>query len=135
AGPPLGGALALLAELGDLLLELGLLPLARAAADLEQLLLARHHALDFGVLLSGDKIGRKADAVRAIALGLAARLARRELVERLGDDGQIGAGLGLVEPHHDLARLDAIAVPDPQLADHAAGRMPALLHVRIHDEL
>ena len=138
--------------LGGLLLDIALDLLARAgrsarwswafwpsraaAADLEQLLLARHH-----LGRPPDRRARasssagKLDLVGAVALGLVARLARRQLVERLGDDGEVGARLGLVEPHHDVARLDVVAFLDPELADHAAGRVLDLLDVGIDDEL
>ena len=72
---------------------------------------------------------------RAVAFGLVARLARRQLVERLGDDGEVGARLGLVEAGHDIALLDVVAVLDPEVADDPAGRVLHLLDVGIDDEL
>ena len=49
-------------------------------------------------------------------------------------DGEVRLGDGLVEPDHDVARLDAVAVAHAQLADDAAGRMLHLLDVGVDDE-
>ena len=77
--PGLGGllldvALDLLAKLGDLLLELGLLPFARAAADLEQLLLARRHLARFGIVEPCHKVRREAHRRRTVAGGRSVRV-------------------------------------------------------------
>ena len=87
-----------------------------------------------GSFSARQQVGREVDGLGAVALGLEPRLARRQLVETLGDDGQIGARHGVVEPHDDLARLDAVAVAHAQLADDAAGRVLHLLHVGIDDD-
>ena len=77
---------------------------------------------------------RKLDLVEAALLGLQPRRARPQSVQRLGDDGEVGLDHGLVEPHHDVAGLDDVAVAHAHLADHAAGRVLHLLDVGIdHD--
>jgi hypothetical protein len=79
------------------------------------------------------KLRRRSNFVGAVALGGKPRLARIELGEAFGDDGKIGLRHGLVEADEHLAFLHAIAVMDKELADHAAGRVLYLLHVRIDD--
>ena len=89
---------------------------------------------DIGIVGAVEQLRREHDLVGAALLGLQPRRARPQSVERLGDDGEAGLGHGLVEPHHDIAGLDEIAVAHPHLADHAAGRVLHLLDVGIdHD--
>ena len=72
--------------------------------------------------------------LRAVALGRQACLAGGELGQCLGHDREIGARDGVVEPHQQVAGLDAVAVLDAQFADHAAGRVLDLLDVRFNDD-
>src|SRR5829696_7070489 len=75
------------------------------------------------------------DGFGAVALGFETSLAGAQLSQALHQDGEIRLGDGLVEPHHHIARLYAIAVAHAQLADDAAGRVLNFLDVRIdHDE-
>ena len=87
-----------------------------------------------GIVGAGEQHARERDRFGPIAFGFEPRLARGELVEALGDDGQVGARDRIVEPHEDVAGLDAIAVAHTELADDAAGRVLHLLHVRIDDD-
>ena len=122
-------------ELLDALAQLRLLADARAAAQLEQLALAIHDAGNIGIVGLRQQIRRKLDAVGTVALAFQPRLARGKLGQALGDDGEIGAGHGVVEAHQDLPRLDAVAVVHQQFADDAAGRVLHLLDVGIDDDL
>jgi hypothetical protein len=129
-----GQAADFLIELGDAFAQLRLLPDAAGGADVEQFCLAGDHVLHIviGDLLEQD--GRKGDPLGAALLGLQPRRPRPQPVEVLGDDGQTGLGDGVVEPHHDVARLDHVTVAGAQFADHAAGGMLHLLDVGIdHD--
>ena len=74
------------------------------------------------------------DGLLAVALAFEPSLAGGKFVETLGDDGEVGARDGVVEAHHDIALLDAVAVAHQQFADDAAGRMLHLLDVRIDDD-
>ena len=47
---------------------------------------------------------------RPVLLGFEPRRARPKPVEALGDNGEAGLGDGVVEPHHDVAGLDEVAV-------------------------
>ena len=71
---------------------------------------------------------------RTVAFRLIARLTRHELVEALGVDRQVGAGLGIVETHDNLASLHNVAVVDEKLADDAARRVLNLLDVGVDDD-
>ena len=62
-------------RLRDALVELRFEPFARLAPDLEKSRLTGQGAFDFGVVPTCHEIGRKRDAVRAVDLGLLARLA------------------------------------------------------------
>ena len=115
----------------DALPELLLLAAPRLPAQLEEVALAVDHPLDLGVGAARQKLGRELDVGRVVALGLEPREPRVHLVEALHHDGEVRLGDGLVEAHDDVARLDPVAVADPQLADHAAGRVLDLLHVRV----
>ena len=62
-------------------------------------------------------------------------MARIELVEALGEDGQICLGLCLVEAHEHVTGVDALVITYVKLADDAPGRMLHLLHVGFdHDD-
>ena len=124
----------LFVELLDPLAELRLLAGARGAAQFEQLALAIDDRGDVGIVGAGQQIGRELDRVGAVALAFQPRLARVEFVEPLGDDGEIGARDRVVETHHDVALLDAVAVAHAELADDAAGRVLNLLDVGIDDD-
>ena len=54
-------------------------------------------------------VGNVTDSA-AITLGFETRLAGGELVEALGDDGEVRARDRIIEPHEDIAGLDAVAV-------------------------
>src|SRR6185295_5629784 len=121
-------------QLGDALPQLRFLPEPGAAAKLEQLALVGNRNGDrcfFGV---SEQHPRKRHAFRAVAFGLETRLARRQLVQAFGDDGEVGAGDRIVKLHEDIAGFYAIAVLNVELANDAAGRMLDLLHVRIDDD-
>ena len=87
-------------------------PSRAGAAELEQALLARHQR----AATSGSPSSRarssagKAIVVRAVALGLEAGLARRELVERLGDDARLARVCVSSSRTTHVARLDPVAV-------------------------
>ena len=118
----------------DALAQLGFLPSARRAAQIEQLHLGRHNLRDVRHIDLAHEFLGKLDALGAVALGRQARLAGGELGQSLGHDREIGARDGVVEPHQQVAGLDAVAVLDAQLADHAAGRVLDLLDVRFNDD-
>ena len=123
----------LLLQLLDALLQLILLAETRGAAQLEQLALARQRLVEVAIVDVAGKLVGQRDGIGAVALGREAGFAGIKLVEALGDDGEIGTGHRLVEAHEDVARLHPVAVVRPDLADHAAGRVLHLLHVRIDD--
>ncbi|MEY9250897.1 hypothetical protein ABH990_001895 [Bradyrhizobium ottawaense] len=125
----------LLVELRDALAQLGLLSGAAVDADVEQLGFGGEQQLDVGIPSALDQGLRKFDPVDPALLGLQARRTRLRGVEILGDDGKVGLGDGIVEPHHDIAGLDQVAVAGAHLADHAAGRMLHLLDVGFDHDL
>src|SRR5215208_6318904 len=129
-----GEALDLLLELRDPLPELCLLAGSRRAAELEQVPLPGHAPGGVGIARASEELRGKADAVDVVALGLEPSEAGLELVEALHHDREVRLRNRLVEPDHDVASLDLIAVADPELADDAAGRMLDLLDVRVDDE-
>ena len=88
-----------------------------------------------GSSLRARRSAGKPIRVLALELGFLARAARRKLVQPLGDDREIGAGLGVVEPDDDIAGLHLIAVAHVQLGHDAAGRVLHLLDVGVDDEL
>ena len=110
-------------------------PVARGAAQLEQLALAVDDARrlpDRSARASSSSGNLIASAPSRSALE--ARLARAQFVQALGDDREVGARHRVVEPHHDVAGLDAVAVAHAHFADDAAGRVLHLLDVGIdHD--
>ena len=124
----------LLLQLLDALLQLIFLPEPGVAPQFEQLALGVHRVFDVGIVDAVGQLARHRHGVGAIAFGAEAGLARIELVEALGDDGEIGARHGLVEPDQDIASLDPVAVVHAHLADDAAGRMLHLLDVGIDDD-
>ena len=79
--------------------------------------------LTSGSSARSSSIARKRDLVEALLLGFEPRRPRPQPVESLGDDGEVGLGDGVVEPHHHVAGLDEIAVVRAHLADHATGRV------------
>src|SRR6266702_1999224 len=125
----------LLVELLDALAELRLLARAAVDADVEQLGFGGDQHLDVGIVATIEQRLRKLDLVEPALLGLKPRRPRLPRVEILGDDGEVGLGDGVVEPHHDVARLDHVAVVGTDLADHAAGRMLHLLDVGFDHDL
>src|SRR3954451_1441124 len=129
-----GEALDLLLELRDALPELRLLAGPGALAELEQVALTGHRPGELGVAGPGEKLGREDDLADIVALGLEPGEAGLELVQALDHDGEVRLRDGLVEPHHDIARLDLVAVARPQFADDTAGRVLHLLDVRVDDE-
>src|SRR6266702_2959056 len=125
----------LLVELLNALAELRLLPRAAIDADVEQLGFGGEQHLDVGIVATIEQRLRKFDLVEPALLRLKPRRPRLPRVEILGDDGEVGLGDGVVEPHHDVARLDHVAVVGTDLADHAAGRMLHLLDVGFDHDL
>ena len=83
--------------------------------------------LTSGSLARSSSDGRKDHLVEPSLLGLKPRGPRQQAIEIFGDDREIGLGDGVIEPHHDIAGLDQIAVMRAQFADDAAGRMLDLL--------
>jgi len=122
-------------ELLDLLLQLGLLAVARGAANLEQLLLAAHQARDLRIPLAPRQLVGELDGPVVVALGLETGLAGGQLVERLGHDAEIRLRLRAVEPDDHVALLHPVALLDQQLAHDAAGRVLDLLDVGIDHQL
>ena len=120
-----------LVELRHPLAQLRFLPGASEHANLEQFGFARDEIADVGIVGAIGQHRRKPDLVEAALLRLQPRRARPQSVQRLDDDGKARLDHGLVEPHHDVAGLDDIAVAHPDLADHAAGRVLHLLDVGI----
>ena len=99
------------------------------------LALAADDAADFRIVLARQQVGGK--TTLSSPSSSASSRARRavEFVQPLGDDREVGAGLGVVEPDDDVAGLHLIAVAHVQLGDDAAGRVLHLLDVGIDDEL
>ena len=120
-----------LVELRHALAQLRLLSGASEDANLEQFGFARHDVADVGIVGAIGEHRRKLDLVEAALLGLQPRRARPQSVQRLDDDGEARLDDGLVEPHHDIAGLDDVAVAHAHFADHAAGRVLHLLDVGI----
>ena len=87
----------LLAELLDLLAQLGFLSVAYGPAHLEETLLARHQPRHLGAVAAGHEIGRKLDDGYAVAFRLVSRLPGGVLVERLRDDTEAGPCLGSIQ--------------------------------------
>ena len=123
-----------LLELHDPLLQLRFLAQAGRAAQFEQLALIGDRVGDRRIAGAGKQFRRERDGLGAVSFGFEPRLARREFVEALGDDGEIGAGDGIVELYEHIACLDAVAVLHVELADDAAGRVLHFLHVGIDDD-
>ena len=103
-------------------------------ANLEQFGFAGHDIPDVGIVGAFYQHRRKHDLVDSALLGFKPRRTRPQSVQGLDDDGKARLDDGLVEPHHDIAGLDGIAVAHPHFADHAAGRVLHLLDVRIDDD-
>jgi hypothetical protein len=114
----------------DLVLQLRLLTFSGALADREQPALSGHQSGDVRIAFARVEIFRKRDGFEIVAFGFLAGLAGGEFVELLGDDGEVSAGLGVVEPHQHLP-VRTRTVLDQHLADHAAGRMLDLLDVAV----
>ena len=125
----------LLLQLGDPLLKLFLLAGAVFPPQVEQLALAGHRLGDVGIIEMVGKLFRHGDRIGAVTLGGEPRLARIELGEALGDDGQIGLRHRLVELDENLPGLHVIAVVDEQFADHAAGGVLHFLDIGIDDDV
>ena len=81
-----------------------------------------------------SKLIRKLDRVRTIPFACKTRLARRKLGQSFRDDGQVRPRNRLIEAYDDIAGLDAIALANAQLADHAAGGVLHLLDIRINND-
>ena len=93
-------------------------------------------ALTSGSAARSSSCLRKRDLVDARAVRPAAARPRAiQPVEILGDDREVRLGDGVVEPHHDLAGLDQIAIAREQFADDAAGRVLHLLDVGFDHDL
>src|SRR4051812_5524414 len=130
-----GEALDLLVELLDALAQLRLLASAAVDAHVKQLGFGIEQSLDIVFVAAIEKRLWEFDLVETTLLGLKPRRARLRGVEILGDDGEVGLGDGVVEPHHDVAGLDHVAIASTHLADDAAGRMLDLLDVGFDHDL
>ena len=120
-----------LVQLRHPLAQLRLLSGSAVDANLEQFGFAGHDVPDVGIVGAIGQHRRKLDLVETALLGLQPCGARPQSVQRLDDDRKARLDHGLVEPHHDIAGLDDIAVAHAHFADHAAGRMLHLLDVGI----
>ena len=129
-----GQAADFLVALHNAFAQLRTLAAARAAAGLEQLLLAAHRVGDGFLGLARDEIVGKFDRIGAVALGVQARLARQIFVKLRAHHAQRRARHRIVEAHQHLPRLHLAAVMHQNFPDHAAGRMLHLLDVQFdHD--
>ena len=114
--------------------KLRFLAVARCPPQLEQLALAVQRRAQRPVDAAGKQLGWETRlSARSRSLGEPC-LAGPHLVEAFGDDGEVGARDGLVEPHHDVAGANAVAVAHEQFADDAAGQVLHLLDVGIDDD-
>jgi hypothetical protein len=90
--------------------------------------------LDRALSHTNDKLRRKFDGVAAVALGLQAGFPATQLVEALGDDGEVCLEDGIVEPDQEVAGLHLRIVLHQDMADDAAARVLHLLGItRGHD--
>src|SRR4029077_8870004 len=122
-----------LVQLRHAFAQLRLLSGPSVDANLEQFGFAGHDVPDVGIFGAIGKHRRKFDLVEAALLGFKPRRTRPQSVQGLDDDGKARLDDGLVEPHHDIAGLDGVAVAHAHFADHAAGRVLHLLDVGIDD--
>ena len=129
-------AVHLLVKLDDAFLELGALPVAGLASQIEDPLLACYQLRDLRVLAGpGAQLGRKRDGADPVALGLEPRLSGSHLVEVGLDDAEIGPQHDIVEPQQKVAGLDPRALLDQKLADRTAGLMLDFLDLGFDDDL
>ena len=123
-------------ELRDLLGQLRARRFARLVAALEDDLLAVDRILGVRVgLRLLHQARREIHLVGAIALRDQPRFLRRQFVERLGHDRQVGAQNGVVEDHQQIAGLDAGALAHLELGDDAALGMLDLLGVGVDGDV
>src|SRR5215475_12317258 len=107
----------LLPQLCDALLELRLLSIPRISSALEQGSFASNDLGNVVLACAARQHARDFDGRSPIALGLETGLSDGQLIELTNKHPQVGARDGLVEPHHQIARLDLIAVAHPDLAN------------------
>ena len=126
--------LELLAELGDLFLELIPLTLAGRQAKLERASLERHQLGHIGIAGARHELWRKDDGGSAFALGLETGSAGKTLVDALGDDAEIGCRRGVIEADENLPGLDLVPFLNVDLGDGAAFLVLDLLDRAVDDE-
>ena len=85
--------------------------------------------LDIRIGRSCRQLSRQLRLVQPVPLGDQAGHAGADLVELVGDHLAIGAHLGLIQAHQQVACLHAHPVISRDLSNHAADRMLNLLHV------
>ena len=124
----------LLLDLPDALVQLRLLTRARGAAQLEQPSLSRQDPQDGRVGRARREVLREDQPLCVVALRFEPGLSRRELVQALDDDREVGARDRLIQAHEQVAGLDLIPVAHEQFADNTAGWVLHLLDVRIDHE-
>ena len=94
----------LLLQLLDALLQLIFLPEPRLRRSSNSLRSLASASLHVGIVELSASSLRHRDCVGAVAFGGETSLARIEFGESLGDDREIGAGHGLVEPDQEYRR-------------------------------
>ena len=92
-------------------------------------------AVNVGIGRTLREVFRELDLRQSEPLGLQPRLSRDGAVILLGDDLQIGAGGGLVQPDDDVARRHAVALLDQDFSDDAAGLVLHLLGVALDNDI
>ncbi len=127
-------AVDLLLQLCNPLLELRLLAFASLAAGLKQTNLPQHQTLELRLTQAPLQRRRNGDPFQAVAFRFQPALPRGQFVEALRHHGKVGACDRFIEPDHDIAGADPIAVAGENLAHHASCRMLNLLDVTVdHD--
>ena len=133
-----GLGIALAAHAGDFLVnlrnaEFKLLALAVAALALtvEQAGLARDQGRGLGVGL--HPVRREGEGGQAVAFGGQSCAADLEFGDLAVDDGLLGGGLGIVEPHQQLALTDSVAFAHGDGGDDAAVAVLDCLDVVLDD--
>ena len=124
----------LLLDLSDALVQLRLLTRARGAAQLEKPSLSCQDPQDGRVGRTRREVLREDQPFFVVALRFEPSLSRRELVQALEDDCQVGSRDRLIQAHEQVAGLDLIPVAHEQFSHNTAGRVLYLLHVRIDHE-
>jgi hypothetical protein len=124
----------LLVQLRDAFAKLRPLALASFAPGGEQPFLAGNHGGDFGIGSSAKQFVGKYYGLGAVTLCFKPCPTRGELIDRIGDDLQIGSHLRTVESNEDVTGFCPCAFLDMKLADDAAGRVLDLLRIRFNNQ-